>query len=37
MYAILKLFVGYGRSFGKLNSALITLIPKKPDAEEVGD
>jgi hypothetical protein len=37
MAAILKLSVGDGRAFGKLNRALITLIPKKQDAEEVGD
>jgi hypothetical protein len=37
MAAILKLFVGDGRGFGKLNQALITLIPKKPDAILVGD
>ncbi|KAM0830041.1 hypothetical protein ACQ4PT_066474 [Festuca glaucescens] len=37
MAAILKLYVGDGRSFGKLNRALITLVPKKQDAEEVGD
>jgi hypothetical protein len=37
MAAILKLFVGDGRTFGRLNRALITLIPKKQDAEEVVD
>ncbi|KAK1691938.1 hypothetical protein QYE76_008635 [Lolium multiflorum] len=37
MAAILKLFVGDGRRFGKLNKALITLIPKKPDANVMGD
>jgi hypothetical protein len=37
MAAILKLYVGDGRAFVKLNRALITLIPKKPDAQEVGD
>jgi hypothetical protein len=37
MVAILKLFVGDSRTFGHLNRALITLIPKKQDAEEVGD
>jgi hypothetical protein len=35
--AITKLSVGDGRTFGKLNRAIITLIPKKPDAEDVGD
>jgi hypothetical protein len=37
MAAALKLYVGDGRGFGKLNQALITLIPKKPDAKLVGD
>jgi hypothetical protein len=37
MAAILKLGVGDGRGFGKLNRSLITLIPKRPDAMEVGD
>jgi hypothetical protein len=37
MAAMLKLYVGDGRTFGHLNHALITLIPKKPGAEEVGD
>jgi hypothetical protein len=37
MAAILKLYVGDGRAFGRLNRALITLIPKKQWAEEVGD
>jgi hypothetical protein len=37
MAAILKLYVGDGRAFGRLNRALIMLIPKKPDALEVGD
>jgi hypothetical protein len=37
MAAILKLFVGDGRGFGRLNQVLITLIPKKPDALRVGD
>jgi hypothetical protein len=37
MAAVLKLFVGDGRGFGKLNRALITLVPKKPDAQEVCD
>jgi hypothetical protein len=37
MAAILKLGIGDGRGFGKLNRSLITLIPKRPDALEVGD
>jgi hypothetical protein len=37
MAVILKLFVGDGRGFGRLNQALITLIPKKEDATLVGD
>ena len=37
MAALLKLFVGDVRGFAKLNQALIVLIPKKPDAEDVGD
>jgi hypothetical protein len=37
MAAVLKLYVGDGRNFGRLNRALITLIPKRADAEEVGD
>jgi hypothetical protein len=37
MAAILKLRIGDGRGFGKLNRSLITLIPKRPDALEVGD
>jgi flagellar motor switch protein FliM len=37
MAALLKLFVVHGRSFNRLNRALISLIPKKPDAELVGD
>ncbi|XP_073360435.1 uncharacterized protein [Aegilops tauschii subsp. strangulata] len=37
MAVFLKLYVGDGRGFGKLNRAHIVLIPKKPDAEEVGD
>ena len=32
MAAILKLYVGDGRGFGKLNRDLITRIPKKNDA-----
>jgi hypothetical protein len=37
MVAMLKLFVGVGRAFQKLNRALITMIPKHSEAEEVGD
>jgi hypothetical protein len=37
MSGLFKLAVGDGRGFGKLNRALITLIPKKPDADSVGD
>ena len=33
----MKLYVGDGRGFAKLNRAHIVLIPKKPDAEVVGD
>ena len=32
-----KLYTVDGRGFGKLNCALITLIPKKLDAKEIGD
>jgi hypothetical protein len=32
---LVKLSVGDGRGFSRLNRALITLIPKKPDATEV--
>lgn len=35
--AIQKLFLCNGRGFGRLNQALITLIPKKPDACLVGN
>lgn len=37
MAALLKVFVGDGRGFAKLNRALIVLIPKKVDAELVSD
>jgi hypothetical protein len=37
MAALHKLGVGDGRGFGKLNRSLITLIPKRPDALNVGD
>jgi hypothetical protein len=36
MAAIVKLLLRDGRSFSKLNKALITLVPKKPDTLEVG-
>jgi hypothetical protein len=35
--AICRLHVGDGRGFGRLNRALILLIPKKPDANEMGN
>jgi hypothetical protein len=34
---LFKLSVGDGRGFSRLNRALITLIPKKPEATEVKD
>jgi hypothetical protein len=37
MAGLLKLGVGDGRGFGRLNRALITLIPKRQDAMEVKD
>jgi hypothetical protein len=37
MAGILKLGVWDGRGFARLNRALITLIPKKQDAEFIGD
>lgn len=37
MAVMLKLYVGDGRGFAKLNKAHIVLIPKKADAEEIGD
>lgn len=37
MAVLLKIYVGDGRGFTKLNRALIVLLPKKPDAERVGD
>jgi hypothetical protein len=37
MVAILNLYVRDGRGFSKLNRTIITLIPKKSEAEEVGD
>ena len=37
MAVFLKLYAGDGRGFNKLNRAHIVLIPKKPEAEEVGD
>lgn len=37
MAVMLKLYVGDGRGFAKLNKAHIVLIPKKPDVEEIDD
>jgi hypothetical protein len=37
MATVTKLYVGDGRAFGRLNRALITLVPKKQGAKEVGD
>jgi hypothetical protein len=37
MTALLKLFVGDGTGFGRLDQALLTLIPKKPDVIAIGD
>jgi hypothetical protein len=37
MACLLKLAVGDGRGFARLNRALITLIPKKTEAVEVRD
>jgi hypothetical protein len=37
MAGLLKLGVGDGRGFARLNKALITLIPKKQEAMEIGD
>jgi hypothetical protein len=37
MAGILKLGVGDGRGFARLNRVLITLITKKLDAEFIGD
>ncbi|KAE8782111.1 Nucleolysin TIAR [Hordeum vulgare] len=37
MAVILKLYVGDGCGFTKLNKAHIALIPKKLNAEEIGD
>jgi hypothetical protein len=37
MEALLKLAVGDGRGFGKLNRSLITPIPKKPDVVEIDE
>ncbi|KAM0875832.1 hypothetical protein ACQ4PT_036554 [Festuca glaucescens] len=34
---LLKLGVGDGRGFARLNRAMITLIPKRPDASEIKD
>jgi hypothetical protein len=37
MAGLLKLGVGDGRGFARLNRAIITLIPKRQDAMEIGD
>ncbi|XP_071685293.1 uncharacterized protein [Lolium perenne] len=37
MAAILKLAVGDGRGFDRLNRSIVVLIPKRQDAIEVGD
>jgi hypothetical protein len=37
MAALLKFVVGDSIGFGKLNKSLITLVPKREDAKEVGD
>ncbi|KAM0852955.1 hypothetical protein ACQ4PT_051408 [Festuca glaucescens] len=37
MAGLLKLGIGDGRGFARLNKAVITLIPKKQEAMEVGD
>ena len=37
MAVMMKLYVGDGQGFSKLNRAHIVLIPKRPDAEVVGD
>lgn len=37
MEVLMKLFVGDTRGFAKLHKANIILIPKKADAEEIGD
>lgn len=37
MAALMKLYVGDGRGFDKLNRAHTVLIPKKPDATEIVD
>nr|XP_020196053.1 uncharacterized protein LOC109781868 [Aegilops tauschii subsp. strangulata] len=37
MAALNKLFLNNGRGFGRLNQALITLIPKKPEACHIND
>jgi hypothetical protein len=37
MKTLMNLFMGDGHFFCKLNRALITLIPKNFDAEELGD
>ena len=37
MAVIHKIFLDNGHGFGRLNRALITLTPKRPDACQVGD
>jgi hypothetical protein len=37
MAGLMKLGVGDGRGFARLNRAIITLIPKRQDAMEIGD
>lgn len=37
MSAVHKFQLGNGRGFGRLNQAIISLIPKKPDACRIGD
>lgn len=37
MAALHKLFLNNGHRFGRLNQALITLIPKGPDACDIND
>ena len=37
MLCMMKLYVAVGMGFAKLNKAHIVLIPKKPEAEEIGD
>lgn len=37
MAALHSFMLGNGRGFGRLNQAIITLMPKKPDACTIGD